>query len=76
MPKIPRNISGRSLIKLLSIYGCSVSRQTGSHIRLISVYMGHDHDPIKIGTLNSLLKDISEYLHIPKNTLIEELFQK
>lgn len=81
MPKIPRNISGRNLIKILSVYGYSVSRQTGSHIRLFSEYMGPchiitipNHDPLKIGTLNSILKDIAEYLQISKESLIEKLF--
>jgi len=32
--KIPRNISGDQLAKLLDIYGYKVNRQVGSHIRL------------------------------------------
>ena len=30
--KIPRDISGEDLIKLVKPYGYSVTRQTGSHI--------------------------------------------
>jgi len=38
MPKIPRDISGDELSKLLSRYGYEVVRQTGSHSRLVSKY--------------------------------------
>ncbi|OGC23330.1 hypothetical protein A2291_06685 [candidate division WOR-1 bacterium RIFOXYB2_FULL_42_35] len=82
MPKIPRDISGRELIKLLNKkYGYQAERETGSHIRLKSLYKGiehkitiPDHDEIKIGTLNNILKDISAYLEISKEALVLELF--
>jgi len=32
-----------------------------------------DHNPIKIGTLNFILNDISDYLKIPKSNVIDEL---
>jgi predicted RNA binding protein YcfA (HicA-like mRNA interferase family) len=75
--RIPRNLSGRELCKILEKYGYSTTRQSGSHIRLTNHRMatGHsitipDHDPIKIGTLNKILKDVAEYLKINKETLI------
>jgi predicted RNA binding protein YcfA (HicA-like mRNA interferase family) len=34
MPRLPRDLGGESLCRKLSAYGYSVSRQTGSHIRL------------------------------------------
>ncbi len=43
MPKIPRDISGDELSKLLSKYGYEVARQTGSHIRLVSKYQDTEH---------------------------------
>jgi len=83
MPKIPRDISGDELSKLLSRYGYEVVRQTGSHIRLVSKYQDTEHkitipnhNPIKIGTLNNILNDVSEYLKIPKQILISQLFKK
>jgi predicted RNA binding protein YcfA (HicA-like mRNA interferase family) len=83
MPKIPRDISGRELIKLLKKYGYKIVRETGSHIRLTSNFKGTehkitipDHQPIKIGTLNNILKEIADYLKITKEKLIEELFKK
>ncbi|OGF68231.1 MAG: hypothetical protein A2Y62_16010 [Candidatus Fischerbacteria bacterium RBG_13_37_8] len=83
MPKIPRNISGKELAKLLGKFGYEVKREKGSHIRLVSNLKGYehkitlpDHDPIKIGTLSNILNDIALYLKMTKEKLIEELFQK
>lgn len=82
MPKIPRDISGRELAKLLNTYKYKIEREKGSHIRLVSTYQlfEHkitipDHHPIKIGTLNNILSDISDYLKISKQELINELFK-
>ena len=82
MAKIPRNISGRDLVGMLERkYGYQIVRRSGSHVRLVSRYKekSHkltipDHNPIKIGTLNNILNDISVYLEIDKNGLVEELF--
>jgi predicted RNA binding protein YcfA (HicA-like mRNA interferase family) len=79
-PKTPRNVSGNDLIKLLSKYGYQPIRQKGSHIRLSKISdEGHqkitipNHDPIKIGTLNTILSDIADQLHISKEELINKL---
>lgn len=82
MPKIPRDISGRELFKLLSkSYGYKFDREAGSHIRISTKFTGlehkitiPDHGSIKIGTLNNILKDISGYLNITKDELIKSLF--
>ena len=81
MPKVPRDINARELIQYLKIFEYSVIRQTGCHIRLASNYMGinhqitiPNHSPIKIGTMNSILNDIADYLKIDKSALIEILF--
>jgi len=83
MPKIPRDISGDELSSLLKQYGYEIVRQTGSHLRLISVYKETEHkitipnhNPIKIGTLNNILNDVSAYLKISKQLLINQLFKK
>jgi len=82
MPKIPRNITGRELAKLLSKYKYAFVRESGSHIRLVSTYQQAehkitipDHQQIKIGTLNNILNDIAEYLKISKQELINEIFK-
>ena len=38
--KLPRDIGGEDLIKLLAKFGYEVVRQTGSHVRLKSKTMG------------------------------------
>jgi predicted RNA binding protein YcfA (HicA-like mRNA interferase family) len=41
--KVPRDISGNDLLKLLKIYGYEPTRQSGSHIRLTTQQMGEHH---------------------------------
>jgi predicted RNA binding protein YcfA (HicA-like mRNA interferase family) len=78
--KIPRNISGRSLAKKLEIFGYSITRQTGSHIRLTTTQSGEHHitiprhNPLKIGTLSSILNAVSEHFEKTKEEIIKEIF--
>jgi predicted RNA binding protein YcfA (HicA-like mRNA interferase family) len=80
--KIPRDISGQELARVLRKYGYKITRQTGSHIRLTSLFKGEHHitiprhQSLKVGTLNNILNDISIYLKIKKEELIKELFYK
>ncbi len=79
--KLPRDVASKELIKALNKIGYQVTRQVGSHIRL-SIKKNENefhitipnHNPIKIGTLNNLLKDISNQLSISKDELIQKLF--
>ena len=54
--KTPRDISGKDIIKALSVYGYQATRQNGSHIRITAQQEGEhhlaipNHNPIKIGT--------------------------
>ena len=82
MPKLPRDLSGKDLATLLNRFGYSITRQTGSHLRLTNIHMGFEHhitipahDPLKVGTLNGILKDISKYLNIERDSLIKDLFK-
>ncbi len=78
--KIPRNVDGEELARSLRILGYRITRQTGSHIRLtLSGENEHhitipNHNPIKIGTLNNILRDISEHHKISKEELMEKLW--
>jgi predicted RNA binding protein YcfA (HicA-like mRNA interferase family) len=81
VPKLPRDISGRDLVKVLSRIGYSVTRQTGSHIRLTRKVDGSehhltipDHAPVRIGTLNRILGDLAAQLGIERTALIERLW--
>jgi predicted RNA binding protein YcfA (HicA-like mRNA interferase family) len=81
--KLPRDLSGHDLIKLLRRYGYEVSRQAGSHVRLESQFRGHvhhltipDHSSLRLGTLNAILSDVAGYLAVNRSQLIKELFDK
>jgi predicted RNA binding protein YcfA (HicA-like mRNA interferase family) len=78
--RLPREVSGRALAKALSKVGYTVTRQTGSHIRLTTQELGEhhvtvpDHDPIRVGTLAGLLSDIADHLGIGRDELVRKLF--
>lgn len=79
--RLPRDLSGHDLIKLLRRYGYEKTRQVGSHIRLRSTLRGDphyitvpDHDELRPGTLNAILSDISDYLGIERSIILNELF--
>ena len=63
--KVPRDVDASQLIRLLERYGYTVIRQTGSHVRLTKELSEGEHNitipnhkPIKIGTLQSIAKDV------------------
>jgi predicted RNA binding protein YcfA (HicA-like mRNA interferase family) len=78
--KTPRGIDGEDFARSLRILGYQITRQSGSHIRLtLSGENEHhitipNHYPIKIGTLNNILRDISEHHRISKEELMEKLW--
>ena len=70
--KIPRNVNGNELVKAL--------RQLGIHIRLTLLLNNNvfhitvpNHKPIKTGTLNSILSEVSNYSNITKQEIIDLL---
>ena len=78
--KVPRDLSGEQLIKKLERLGYRVTRQTGSHIRLTcdNPTQHHitipNHDPLRLGTLNSILGDIAAQLKMTRDELLQRLF--
>jgi predicted RNA binding protein YcfA (HicA-like mRNA interferase family) len=71
--RLPRQISVDDLIKSLRRYGYQVTRQTGSHERLTRSEADKEfhltipkHTPLRIGTLNNILKDLSLQLETEK----------
>ena len=82
VPKIPRDLNGKELIKILGKLGYKEVRRTSSHIRLSANISNKsilhitipDHKSIKIGTLNNIISDLAEHLRIEKKVLIEKLF--
>ena len=78
--KLPRDISGSELIKLLKEYGYAPTRQTGSHIRITTELNGThhvtipNHSPIKVGTLSSIIAEVATHHAKTKDRLMFELF--
>lgn len=77
--KLPRDITGVELVKRLAYLEYQVIRQTGSHIRVTTQKNGtHSltipaHNPLKIGTLSSILNDVANHFSMTKETLLEHL---
>jgi len=76
--KLPRDLSGSELVKALRKLGYEVTRQKGSHIKVTTQQNGEhhevvpNHDPIKPGTLSSILKSIASH----HRTTVEELLSR
>ena len=81
--KLPRDMSGEELAQLFGRYGYKSTRQTGSHMRLTTIFKGIEHHitipqhkSLRIGTLSKILKDVAAYLEMDLHLLSEELFRK
>ena len=81
--KLPRDVSGPQLAKLLRRHGYEITRQTGSHLRLTSNIKGTEHhitipahDSLKVGTLSAILADVAAYVEVDRAWLIEDLFSR
>ena len=80
--KLPRNLNCKDLIKSAEKLGYVATRQVGSHIRLTTQQNGQhhitipNHNPIRIGTLSSILGDIAEHFKTSKEEMISLLFNK
>lgn len=78
--KLPRDISGRELANLLARFGYSVTRQTGSHLRLTTQISGEHHltipahSSLRVGTLSAILNEAAVHLKRDRSDLIRELW--
>ncbi len=78
--KTPRNISGAELVKLLSILGYIKTGQNGSHIKVTTNQNGQhhlaipNHNPVKIGTLNSIIRQVAEHFQTIKDDIANKIF--
>ncbi len=79
--RLPRDLSGERLARLLRPYGYEITRQTGSHLRLTSGIRGTEHHvtiplhgSLKIGTLSAILGDVAAYLEMDRIALGDKLF--
>ena len=78
--KLPRDITGRQLANALTRLGYEVSRQTGSHIRMTTQQGDEhhitipDHDPLKVGTLSAIVRDVASHAGLGRAELMRTLF--
>jgi predicted RNA binding protein YcfA (HicA-like mRNA interferase family) len=78
--KVPRDLSGAQLVKVLCRdWGYRMVHQEGSHIILqtdtptpqrLSV---PNHNPLRVGTLNSIVRAVSAHKGVERQQLLEAL---
>lgn len=77
--RLPRDWSGEELARRLQKYGYALTRQTGSHMRLTTFRNGEHHitiprhSPLRVGTLNSTLRDVAQHFGMNRDTLVASL---
>lgn len=78
--KLPRDLSGRELARALDAFGYTVTRQTGSHLRLTSQVRGQhhltipDHESLRVGTLSAIINEVAVHHHLERDDVIRRLF--
>ena len=80
--RLPRDISGAELARLLARYGYAQTRQTGSHVRLTSISAGSEHhvtiplhQSLRVGTLSAVVREVANHLGRERDDIAEELFE-
>ena len=78
--KTPRDLSGRELASVLvRKWGYITVHQTGSHIILVTEQPSHHrisipaHKPIRVGTLEDILKDVTSHNGVRKEDILKSL---
>ena len=77
--KIPRDVSGSQLGNALRKLGYELTRQRGSHMRYTTQLRGEhhaaipNHNPMRTGTLNGILKDVAQHHGLTVEELLHEL---
>jgi predicted RNA binding protein YcfA (HicA-like mRNA interferase family) len=78
--RLPRDISPRVFIQLVKKFGYQVTRQSGSHIQLTTSLEGQhhitipNHNPIRVGTLSTILLKIGIHFNKTKEEIADDLF--
>ncbi len=78
--RIPRDLNGADLAKRLGQFGYTITRQSGSHMRLTKIDAGREqhltipaHKPLRVGTLRQILKDVADHTHKTLEMVLEAL---
>jgi predicted RNA binding protein YcfA (HicA-like mRNA interferase family) len=78
--RLPRDLSGAELIKRLGRLVYTVTRQSGSQVRLTCADPSQHHltvpahDPLRIGTLAAMLDAVGMHHRLSRAELIQKLF--
>lgn len=78
--KLPRDLSGHDLGRLLRALGYEPTRQTGSHLRLTTAEHGEHHITIPqhrtlaVGTMDAILGEVARHFGLTHEELVEKLF--
>ena len=78
--KLPRDVSGAELVQALGKLGYVPTRQEGSHVRLTRAAPAEQHltvpahNPLRVGTLSSILRDVSQQTGVERDELLRMLF--
>lgn len=81
MGRLPRDLSGRDLVRALRRFGYEVTRETGSHLRLTTQRGGEhhvtipDHRSLRVGTVASILAEVAAHLNMERGAVVAELFE-
>jgi len=74
--KLPRDLSGERLVKILEKLGYIVVRSSGSHVRMAIQHPSPHavtiplHKVLKAGTLNAILAEVSRHLNIDRESIL------
>ena len=78
--KLPRDLSGAAMVRCLGRdFGYGVVHQVGSHIILQTESPRHhriaipNHSPLRLGTLNAILRAVAEAKGITKEDILNRL---
>ena len=78
--KLPRDMAGRDLVHaLIKHWGYRQVNQVGSHIILQTDDPKHhrlsvpDHSPLRIGTLNAILRSVADAKGVTRETVVASL---
>lgn len=78
--RLPRDLSGSALAQALQRLGYSITRKTGSHLRLTTQEHGQhhltipQHNPLRIGTLSAILGDVAAHFKTSRDEISQRLF--
>lgn len=77
--KLPRDLSGQDLAQRLRVFGYTITRQTGSHLRLTTPEGGEhhltipNHAALRVGTLAFILGEVVEHFQLDRAEVIRRL---